>query len=182
MTPQYLADYKRGWNLWGLKVFRDHPAVKLRPIVQMSSDWREFMTDAGIPCGNVTGLTATMQKRIIRFLYCVPARAGCIKDATAKYYTALRLSLPRRPGMIVAANPSTLVNLARTGDEEKEALIRDLYDGTLNPRLDIPADIRAALAWKTRRRHPERARTGGDRAPHRPSVPEGLLAERLHHR
>src|SRR5947207_10274940 len=116
VTPQYLADYKRGWNLWGLKVFRDHPEVKLRPIVQMSSDWQEFKTDAGIPCGNVTGLTATMQKRIIRWLYCVPASAGRIKEAAAKYYVALRLSLPRQPGMIVAANPSTLVNLARLGD------------------------------------------------------------------
>jgi hypothetical protein len=158
VTAQYLADYKRGWNLWGLKVFRDHPEVKLRPIVQMSSDWQEFTTDAGIPCGNVTGLTATMQKRIIRFLYCVPASVGRIKDATAKYYTALRLSLPRQPGMIIAANPSTLVNLARLGDAEKEALIRDLFDGTLNPRLDVPADVRAALASKVHRRHPERAR------------------------
>ena len=24
VTDQYLADYQRGWNLWGLKVYRDH--------------------------------------------------------------------------------------------------------------------------------------------------------------
>ena len=52
VTPQYLADYQRGWNLWGLKVFRDHPEVTLRPIVQMSGDWDEFRTEAGIPCGS----------------------------------------------------------------------------------------------------------------------------------
>src|SRR6185295_10519726 len=69
VTDQYLADYKRGWNIWGLKVFRDHPEVKLRPIVQMSGDWQEYKTEAGIPCGSVTGLTAHMQKKIIRFLY-----------------------------------------------------------------------------------------------------------------
>ncbi len=72
VTAGYLADYKRGWNLWGLKVFRDHPEVRLRPIVQMSGDWQEFTTPAGIPCGSVTGLTASMQLRIIRWLYCVP--------------------------------------------------------------------------------------------------------------
>src|SRR2546430_1010035 len=83
----------------------------LRPIVQLSGDWDEFRTEAGIPCGAVTGLTATMQKRIIRWLYCVPACAGKIKDATAKHYLALRLSLPRRVGMVIAANPSTLVQL-----------------------------------------------------------------------
>jgi hypothetical protein len=158
VTAQYLADYRRGWNLWGLKVFRDHPEVKLRPIVQLSGDWQEFTTPAGIPCGSVTGLTATMQKRIIRWMYCVPACVGRVKDPAAKYYLALRLSLPRRVGMIIAANPSTLVNLARAGDQEKESLIRDLHDGTLSDRLDIAPDIRAALARKLARRHRERAR------------------------
>ncbi len=47
--------------------------------------------------------------------------------------------------MIIAANPSTLINLARAGDQEKESLIRDLHDGTLSPRFDVPADIRAEL-------------------------------------
>jgi hypothetical protein len=158
VTDQYLADYKRGWNIWGLKVFRDHPAVKLRPIVQLSGDWDEIRSEAGIPCGAVTGLTATMQKRIIRWLYCVPACVGKVKDARAKYYLALRLSLPRRVGMVIAANPSTLVQLARAGDSEKESLLRDLRDGTLSRHVEVPEDVRAALASRLRRRHPERVR------------------------
>jgi hypothetical protein len=158
VTPSYLAAYKRGWNLWGLKVFRDHSAVKLRPILQLSSDWQEFYTEGGIPCGSVTGLTATMQKRLIRWLYCVPACTGKIKDAAAKYYVALRLSLPRKVGLIIAANPSTLVNMARTSDQDKESLIRDLHDGTLSQRVEVPAQVRAALARKVARKHPERAR------------------------
>jgi hypothetical protein len=158
VTDQYLADYRRGWNIWGIKAFRDHQAIKLRPIVQLSGDWDEFRTEAGIPCGAVTGLTATMQKRIIRWLYCVPACAGKIKDATAKHYLVLRLSLPRGVGMVIAANPSTLVQLARVGDAQKESLLRDLRDGTLARHLDIPADVRAAVAGRLRRRHPERVR------------------------
>ncbi len=123
VTPQYLADYRRGWNMWGLRAYWDHPEIKLRPIVQISADWDEYRTEAGIPCGSVTGLTATAQKRIIRFGYCVPAGVARIKDVAAKYYVALRLSLPRQVGMIIAANPSTLINLARAGDQEKESLI-----------------------------------------------------------
>jgi hypothetical protein len=159
VTPQYLNDYRRGWNIWGMHIFRyGHPEVKLRPIVQMSSDWDEFRTEADIPCGSVTGLTATMQKRIIRWLYCVPACTAKIKDQAAKYYVALRLSVPRNVSMVVAANPSTLVNLARAGDQEKESLIRDIHDGTLSPRFDVPAAVRAELARRLRRRYPERAR------------------------
>lgn len=158
VTPQYLADYRRGWNIWGLKVFRDHPEVRMQPILQMSGDWDEFRTESGVPCGAVTGLTAHMQRRLIRWLYSVPPCVARIKDPIAKYYVALLLSVPRRIGMILAANPSTLINLARTGDQHKESLIRDLYDGTLSAHLDIPDTIRAELKRRIRSQ-PERARS-----------------------
>lgn len=157
VTQQYLDDYRRGWNIWGLKVFRDHPAVRMQPILQMSGDPDEFRTESGVPCGAVTGLTAQMQKRVIRWLYSVPACAARIKDPRSKYYTVLLRSIPRKVGMIIAANPSTLLNLARAGDREKESLIRDLYDGTLSANLDLPPDIRTELTRRLRR-HPDRAR------------------------
>lgn len=156
VTQQYLADYKRGWNIWGLKAYRDHPAVRFRPIVQLSGDWQEFHTEAGIPCGAVTGLTATMQMRIIRWLYCVPACVGKVKDPVAKYYLALRLSLPRKVGLIIAANPSTLVSLAKAGDQHKEALLRDIRDGTLSDRFDVPGAVRDAVAGRLGKKNPER--------------------------
>ena len=102
-------------------------------------------TPAGMPCGSVTGLTAAMQMRIVRWLYCVPGSVGKIKDAAAKNYLALRLSMARRVGMIIAANPSTLVNLARAGDQEKETLLRDL------------ARRHAQQPFRHSRRHPSRA-------------------------
>lgn len=150
VTARYLEDYKRSWNLWGLKVFQDHREVLLKPILQMAGDPDEFRTESGVPCGAVTGLTATMQKRFIRWLYCVPGYVARIKDPQAKYYTVMRRSLPRPVGMMIAANPSTLINLARAGDQHKEALIRDIHDGTLDARLDLPADIRAQLTRKLR--------------------------------
>jgi hypothetical protein len=158
VTQQYLIDYKRGWNIWGLKAYLDHPGTKMRPIVQMSSDWQEFRTEAGTPCGSVSGLTASMQKKVIRWLYCIPACVGCIKDPTAKYYVAMRLSVGRDVGMIVAANPSSLINLARAGDNFKEQLIRDIHDGTLSDHVEIPAEIRAALAGNIRKRNVPRAK------------------------
>ncbi|GIW79690.1 MAG: hypothetical protein KatS3mg105_1497 [Gemmatales bacterium] len=157
VTSQYLADYRRAWNIWGLRAYRAHQSVRLRPIVQMSSDCDEFRTEAGIPCGSVTGLTAKMQKRIIRWLYCVPPAVAQIKDPAAKYYAVLRLGMPKDVGVIVAANPSTLVNLARAGDSEKESLIRDIHDGTLSQRFDMPPSVREQIQRRLKR-HPDRAR------------------------
>src|SRR2546421_11637603 len=90
VTASYLADYRRGWNIWGLKVFRDHPETKFRPIVQLSGDWNESQTEAGTPCGAVTGLTARMQGKLIRWLYRGPAGVGGGKDGRPKYYLVLR--------------------------------------------------------------------------------------------
>jgi hypothetical protein len=157
VTDAYLRDYQRGWNIWGLRAYRAHLGVRLRPIVQLSGDHDEHRTESGVPCGAVTGLTANAQKRLIRWLYCVPACVGKIKDPLAKYYVALRLSLPRAVGMIIAANPSTVLAMVRTGDEHKELLIRDIADGTLSDKLDLPRQVRAEVERRLRRR-PRRAR------------------------
>jgi GH3 auxin-responsive promoter len=150
VTPRSLADYQRAWNRWGLRALFDHQKISCAPILQISGDMEEFRTEAGIPCGSLSGLTARAQHRYIRFLYCFPPEAGEIKDADAKHYVALRLSIGRPVGMITAANPSTLVGLARALARHSESLIRDLHDGTLNPELPIPANVRAALAPRLR--------------------------------
>jgi hypothetical protein len=157
VTPQYLADYRRGWNIWGLAAWRDHKPSILRPIVQLAGDPDEIRAESGVPCGAVSGLTATAQMRIIRRLYCVPASVGRLKDASARYYVALRFALPRHAGMVLAANPSTLIALGRAAETHAEPLIRDIADGTLRADLDIPAAIRTEL---TRRlgRNVKRAR------------------------
>ncbi|HJZ58063.1 MAG TPA: GH3 auxin-responsive promoter family protein [Gemmataceae bacterium] len=153
VTDAYLAAYKRGWNMWGVKMYRDHRGRKiaLRPIVQLAGDPEEFRTPAGIACGNLSGYTAMIQRRLIKWMYAVPYVTGKIKDAKARYHVALRFALGRNVSQFMAANPSTLVQLARTLDAEKEHLLRDLRDGTLRTDLDIPADVRAYLAAHARK-------------------------------
>jgi hypothetical protein len=150
VTDDYLAAYRRGWNMWGVKMYRDNRGrrVAMRPIVQMVGDPEEYRSDAGIPCGNLSGYTAMVQKRIIRWMYAVPYLTGKIRDAKARYYVALRYSMNRNVSQFMSANPSTLVQFARVLDAEKEHLIRDLRDGTLRADLDIPSDIRTLLTRK----------------------------------
>ncbi len=156
VNDQYLHAYRAGWHNWGVKAYSDHPDSSLRPILQFSGDWQEETTPSGIPCGAVTGLTATMQKRIVRRLYVLPSDSGKIKDIGSKYYLALRLGLTRPVSMIIAANPSTMINLARAGNDAKEDLLRDLRDGTLNPRCIIPPDLHSRLARQLAIKHPTR--------------------------
>jgi hypothetical protein len=154
VTTQALADYREGWTIWGIMAFDAHREMirdGLKPILQVASDWQESFTDCGIPCGAITGLTAHMQNRFVRTKYCMPAVASRIKDIESKYYVGLRFSIHRDLGTIIAANPSTILAMARLGDREKEVLIRDLADGTIDARWEVPTEIRRQLGPKTRR-------------------------------
>lgn len=145
VTPAFLAEYRRGWNVWGLRALLDHPGCFLRSIVQVSSPMNEQTSEAGIPCGAITGLMAATQKRLVRKYYTSPLSIAQIGDALAKYYTIMRLAIPRDVAFLVAANPSTLLLLAHTADEHRESLIRDVHDGTLGSAFEIPASVRDAL-------------------------------------
>jgi hypothetical protein len=161
VTRESLRDYREGWTIWGILAFDAHIEILrrgLRPILQLASDWRESTTPAGIPCGAITGLTAHMQNPLVRTTYCMPAVASRIKDIESKYYTALRFSCYRDVGTVIAANPSTILAMARLGDREKAVLIRDLADGTIDARWQIPPDVRRALRFRTAIRHRRAAR------------------------
>jgi GH3 auxin-responsive promoter len=153
VTHESLQNYRAGWTTWGILAFDAHEEIirwGLRPILQLASDWRESFTPAGIPCGAITGLTAQMQSPLIRTTYCMHPAAARIKDVESKYYMALRLSVFREVGTVIAANPSTIVAIARLGDREKETLIRDVAQGTIDPKWNIPAEVRAAVRFQTR--------------------------------
>ncbi|HMP03082.1 MAG TPA: GH3 auxin-responsive promoter family protein, partial [Gemmatales bacterium] len=159
VTPQYLADYRRGTAIWGLKIFGTYRQMIMRPILQLTSDWQETRTEAGIPCGAVSGLTSEMQKRVVRWLYCFPTSGSKLKDQEAKTRLAVLAAL-RRPNLtlIASANPSTLIRLAQFIDYHAPELIRDIHDGRMSGSEHWPAEVRARLPRSLLRPDPARAR------------------------
>jgi hypothetical protein len=158
ITQRFLDDYRRGWKTWGIRAYDDHPQLHIQDIVQLTSDYDQFRTPGGHPCGNISGLASAVQSPIVKRMYMVPDLVSKIKDPKAKYYTALRLSIPnRRVGLVMTANPSTLIHMAKLADERRADLLRDIADGSLSSRFDIPAEIRRALAPRYRHRDPARA-------------------------
>ena len=181
VTRESLRDYREGWTIWGILAFDAHPEMLrdgLRPILQIASDWRESFTPAGIPCGAITGLTAHMQNPLVRTRTACRPCGSRIKDIESKYYVALRFSVHRDLGTIIAANPSTILAMARLGDREKETLIRDLPTARSTAKWDDPAgDPPGAPASGPR---PRRAAAAAARAIVERTgrlLPQGLLAQ-----
>ncbi|MFQ6048726.1 MAG: GH3 auxin-responsive promoter family protein, partial [Phycisphaerae bacterium] len=152
VTEQFLDEYRRGWTVFGFKMFSDHPEAMLRPIVQVTSPMDEFRTEGGIACGAITGLMAATQRRLVRRYYATPLCVAQIKQPLAKYYTVMRLAVPQDVALMVTANPATHLRLARLADEHRELLIRDIYDGTLSRQMPVPAAVRQQLAGRLRAR------------------------------
>jgi len=153
VTRESLRDYREGWTVWGILTFDAHfdrLRRGVRPILQIASDWREGTTASGIPYGAITGLTAQMLNPLVRSTYCMPLVGSRIKDIESKYYVALRHSVHRDLGATIAANPSTLLAIARLGDREKATLIRDYADGTIDRKWDLSREVRAGLPRRTR--------------------------------
>jgi hypothetical protein len=159
ITDRFLKDYKRGWQIWGIRTFDAHPGMNARHIVQLSSDYDRYRSTGGTPCGNISGLVAAMQKRIVKAMYTVPGAVAKITNPEAKNYTTLRLSLAdANIGLVMTANPSTLIHLARIADRRREELIRDIADGTLAVQADLPDAVQTALRRRTGKRDKRRAR------------------------
>jgi len=159
VTDEFFREYRRGWNIWGVQTYLDHLDLVGKYTLQLTSNWQEFYTEGGIPCGQISGLAAKTAPPVSRSIFLLPKCLSKIPDSNARRYVALRLALPSpKVGMLVTANPSTLIELARLADRRRESLIRDIHDGTLARDVFIPAEVRERLALRLARRDPQRAR------------------------
>jgi hypothetical protein len=157
ITSELFREYRQGWQLWGTGVYGDYPELLFRKTLQLTSDWQQYKAPCGLPCGQISGLAATTRPAISDTMFLPPSATTRIHDAAAKHYTALRFALASpKVGMIITANPSSLVEFARRTDADRESLIRDIHDGTLT--CDIPNEVRSQLGRKIAKARPDRAR------------------------
>lgn len=157
VTRAFVDDYRRGWNTFGLKMLSDHPRAVLRDILQSSGRYDESHADAGIPVGAITGLLAKTQKRIVRRFYVGRPEIAHLATPEQRYYALMRLGIVRDVAFGITANPATLIQLARTVDTHREAIIRDVRDGTVSAEMIDDAAIRHLLERRLQPA-PDRAR------------------------
>jgi hypothetical protein len=157
ITAELFREYRAGWFIWGAGVYGDHPGLMCKKTLQLASDWQQFRAPSGVPCGQISGLAASTRPRYGQLLFLPPPATTRIHDAAARHYATLRFGLAKKNvGMIITANPSSLIEFARRANQDCESLIRDIHDGTLS--CEVPGDVRAALAGPIGRRRPQRAR------------------------
>ncbi len=148
VTTASLDEYRDSWTVFGLAVAKQYPHLPYAGVIQLASNWRVGTTPSGVPTGSITGLLFERMHNMMRFSHVAPPAVSALTDSAMRYYLTLRLGLQRRDTAVInAANPSTLLTLARRLDEQKEDLIRDVHDGTLKDAKTYPAAIQRRLTY-----------------------------------
>ncbi|HRA88400.1 MAG TPA: GH3 auxin-responsive promoter family protein [Planctomycetaceae bacterium] len=145
VTASWIREYRQGWDFWGTRLFADHPQHIGSRILQMAGTWDMGRTPGGHQISMVSALLARMQSPAMKPFYAIPEALNNIKDPSVRHYVALRLSILDDIGWIMLMNPGTLIRLAEIGDQHKDVLIRDVFNGTLSDQFEIPDSIRTAL-------------------------------------
>lgn len=134
VTERFVNDYRRGWQHWGVGAFQKHQQLSLLRMIQLASSHKRWTTDDGTPCGNISGLAAAMQKNVVRKLYTIPPELASVKDPVQKRMATAVLALSDPfAGMLITANPSTLMALLSAADSEPETVIECIERGSLRP-------------------------------------------------
>ncbi len=137
--------------------YRTCPEAFAGSILAIVSPANEGMLPNGKSFGSASGTVARNTPGPVQEKFVIPAAVLTIHDSHVKYLLILRLALDRVDiSYVGAANPTTLLTLARLYREHQAELIRDLRDGTFFLSAEVPAEV-AAVIRRRLRRSPGRA-------------------------
>lgn len=155
VTPTSSANQRRLTRLWYYRAHLDHPALFQGKMLGVVSPAQEGKTAGAIPFGAASGMIYQSSPRWIQNAFALPYEVAEVKDFAAKYYLTMRLALERQVSFIGTPNPSTILRLVEMADNNRFEIIRDIRDGTVSERWQMPFEIgqtlRARLGKNPRR-------------------------------
>ena len=158
MTHKYLKDvYGKMSHVWIWNFIKHRKLALAGHIFPIVGKECEGYAPDGTLYGSVSGVLVRDIPSIIKRRYTAPASVMSIDDYAARNYTLMRLAIQYWDVTLWAtANPSTILELQRTVDENLDLLIEDIEKGILTEKYNIPDNIREELRDYMRPR-PERA-------------------------
>ncbi len=81
VTRTWLKEYRKAWELWGVKAFVDHMDIIGTKWLQLSGPSEVSVAENGMPVGMVSAVTARFQNPIFKLFYATPMDTGDIENA-----------------------------------------------------------------------------------------------------
>ena len=147
MTHKYLKDvYGKMTHVWIWNFICHRSRIFGGHLFTTVGKELEGYAPDGTIYGAVSGVLVRDVPSIIKKHYTAPAAVMSIDDYAARNYTLMRLAMQYRDVTLWAtANPSTILELLRTLNENAEDMIKDIEHGTLSWDFNISDYIREEL-------------------------------------
>lgn len=100
----------------------------------------------GTVLGSVSSYTNRSTPKLVQDRYIIPSIVYTIDDYATRNYVLMRLAIEQNVTLYVTPNPSTVVELQNVVDKWLDEFISDVGNGTLTDKVDIPAEVRDAVA------------------------------------
>ena len=147
MTHKYLKDvYGKMTHIWIWNFICHRSRIFGGHLFTTVGKELEGYAPDGTIFGSVSGVLVRDVPTLIKKHYTAPAAVMSIDDYAARNYTLMRLAMQYRDVTLWAtANPSTILELLRTLNENTQEMIDDIEHGTLSWNFDISEYIREEL-------------------------------------
>ncbi len=157
ISKAYLSNiYGKMNKCWLFNFIHQKHGVYSGSIMSVVGKQIEGYTPDGTIYGSVSGFTQKNCPGFVKKLYSAPACVFNNDDYTGRNYTIMRLGIERNVTLVVAANPSTMVEMQNNVDVWFDEYVKDIENGTLSDKVNVSPDIRKELA-PVLKPNPERA-------------------------
>ena len=147
ISEAYLSNiYGKMNKVWLFNFIKNRPKTYSGYIVSVTGKQIEGYTPDGTIFGSVSGFTQARCPGFVKNLYASPCDIFNIEDYTARNYAIMRMGIERNITLVVAANPSTMVEMQHNVDVWLDEYIKDIENGTMSDKVQIPEEIRKACA------------------------------------
>lgn len=146
LTPAHLDALRRIQEAAVAFQYRTCPEAFAGSILAIVSPAQEGVMPNGKPFGSASGIVARNTPALVQEKFVIPAAVLTIHDSRVKYLLILRLALVRPDiGYVGAANPTTLLTLAKLYREYQSELIHDLHQGGFFLSAEVPDEVTAVV-------------------------------------
>ena len=147
ISQAYLKNiYGKMNKVWLFNFIKNRPKVYQGYIVSIVGKQIEGYTPDGTIYGSVSGFTQKNCPGFVKKLYVSPSEVFNIEDYTARNYVIMRMGIERNTTLVVTANPSTMVEMQKNVDYWYDEYVKDIENGTISDKVDVPEDVRKACA------------------------------------
>jgi len=159
VTHKYYEECYGGVSaLWFYSMLKEAPHVFDGPELSIVGKPVEGHAEDGTVHGSLSGQVRKYIPKFLQEVHGLPDAVYTIADYYVRYYCIMRICIEQDIHLLIAGNPSSLLELHNAVERHLDDFIEDIENGTFKADLAIPEEVRPVLeSWRSIGQNPARA-------------------------